>query len=198
TWRLPGIGQPLLRCLNSGIHAVAMPGKSVRRGGAFRQHIHVLAKRNRHRADSPCGACRPHLTAAQGPRVEQRAILARTRYATAARLREQKSRDAKCSIGNVARAATKVCYRSILLKNSLFARRTFGRRRDRQSIGEENERASALERYAGRPFASSCTVGINRLAIRRRFCAIAAIKNSSCAPCRPRKRNRFSRRMRLR
>src|SRR6185312_15881116 len=111
TWRLPGIGQPLLRCLNSGIHAVAMPGKSVRRGGAFRQHIHVLAKRNRHRADSPCGACRPHLTAAQGPRVEQRAILARTRYATAARLREQKSRDAKCSIGNVARAATKVCYR---------------------------------------------------------------------------------------
>ena len=37
-WRLPGIGQPLLRCLNSCIHALAMPGKSVRRGGAFRQH----------------------------------------------------------------------------------------------------------------------------------------------------------------
>ena len=96
------------------------------------------------------------------------------------------------------RIVTTVRNGSILLKNSLFARRTFGRRRDRQSIGEENERASALERYAGRPFASSCTVGINRLAIRRRFCAIAAIKNSSCAPCRPRKRNRSSRRMRLR
>jgi len=26
-WRLPGIGQPLLRCLNSGIHAVACPGE---------------------------------------------------------------------------------------------------------------------------------------------------------------------------
>jgi hypothetical protein len=33
---LPGIGQPLLRCLNSGIHALAMPGKSVSRGRAFR------------------------------------------------------------------------------------------------------------------------------------------------------------------
>ena len=50
-WRLPGI----------------VPGKSVSRGRAFRQHIPVLAKRNRHRADSPCGAYRPRLTAAQGP-----------------------------------------------------------------------------------------------------------------------------------
>ena len=41
--------------------------KCVRWGRAFRQHIRVLAKRNRHRADSPFGACRPHLTAAQGP-----------------------------------------------------------------------------------------------------------------------------------
>jgi len=73
TWRLPGF----------------LPGKSVSRGRAFRQHIRVLAKRNRHRADSRCAACRPHLTAAQGPRVEQRAILARTRCATALRLREQ-------------------------------------------------------------------------------------------------------------
>jgi hypothetical protein len=32
---------------------------------------------------TPLRACRPHLTAAQGPRVEQRAFLARTRYATA-------------------------------------------------------------------------------------------------------------------
>ena len=65
-WRLPGI----------------LPGKSVSRGRAFRQHIHVLAKRHRHRATAPalpqlrhpcrrhvdarCAACRPRLTAAQG------------------------------------------------------------------------------------------------------------------------------------
>ena len=55
-----------------------LSGKSVSRGRAFRQHIHVLAKRHRHPADARCAACRPRLTAAQGPRVEQRAILART------------------------------------------------------------------------------------------------------------------------
>ncbi len=48
------------------------------RGRAFRQHIPVLTKRSRHPVDSRCAACRPRLTAAQGPRVEQRAILART------------------------------------------------------------------------------------------------------------------------
>jgi hypothetical protein len=58
-----------------------MPGKSVSWCRAFRQHILVLAKRNRLPADSPCGAYRPQLTAAQGPRVERRAILARTRCA---------------------------------------------------------------------------------------------------------------------
>jgi len=41
-----------------------MPGKSVRRGRAFRQHIPVLAKRNRHPADARCAACRPRPTAA--------------------------------------------------------------------------------------------------------------------------------------
>ena len=55
-----------------------LPNKSVSRGRAFRQHIRVLAKRNRPPADSRCAACRPRLTAAQGPRVEQRAILTRT------------------------------------------------------------------------------------------------------------------------
>jgi len=49
-WRLPGI----------------LPGKSVSRGRAFRQHIPVLAKRHRHPADARCAACRPRLTAAQG------------------------------------------------------------------------------------------------------------------------------------
>jgi len=38
-----------------------------------------------------CAACRPRLTAAQGPRVERRAILARTQYATASRLRGRKA-----------------------------------------------------------------------------------------------------------
>ncbi len=33
-WRSPPIGQPLLRCLNSGIHALTMGGKSVSRGRA--------------------------------------------------------------------------------------------------------------------------------------------------------------------
>ncbi len=55
-----------------------MGGKSVSRGRAFRQHIPVLAKRSRPPVDSRCAACRPRLTAAQGPRVEQRAIVART------------------------------------------------------------------------------------------------------------------------
>jgi len=62
-WRLPDI----------------LSGKSVSRGRAFRQHIHVLSKRNRHPVGSRCAACRPRLTAAQGTPVEQRAILARTR-----------------------------------------------------------------------------------------------------------------------
>ena len=35
-WRLPPIRQPLLRCLHSGIHALAMGGKYVSRGRAFR------------------------------------------------------------------------------------------------------------------------------------------------------------------
>jgi hypothetical protein len=54
-----------------------MGGKSVSRGRAFRQGILPWRKG----ADIPVGsryaACRPQLTAAQGPRVEQRAILAR-------------------------------------------------------------------------------------------------------------------------
>jgi hypothetical protein len=87
-------GNRSLRCLNSGILALAMGGKSVSRGRAFRQHIPVLTKRNRLRATAPAlpqlrhpcrrhadsryAACRPRLTAAQRPRVERRAIVART------------------------------------------------------------------------------------------------------------------------
>ena len=40
--------------------------------------------------------------------------------------------------------------------------------------------------------------GINHFAIRRRFCAVAAIRNSSRAPLRPRSLSRSSLRMRLR
>ena len=71
-----------------------MPGKSVSRRRAFRQGILPWRKGVDIPVDSRYAACRPRLTAAQGPRVEQRSILARTRYATAARLRELKSRKA--------------------------------------------------------------------------------------------------------
>lgn len=42
------------------------------------------------------------------------------------------------------------------------------------------------------------TTGASHFAIRLRFCAVAAIKNSSLAPLSPRNRNRSSLRMRLR
>ena len=61
-WRLPGI----------------LSGKSVSRGRAFRQGILPWRKGTDIPVGSRCAACRPRLTAAQGPRVEQRAILART------------------------------------------------------------------------------------------------------------------------
>ena len=73
-WRLPGI----------------LPGKSVSRGRAFRTGILPVRKGTDIPVGSRCAACRPQLTAAQGPRVEQRAILARTRYATTVWLRELK------------------------------------------------------------------------------------------------------------
>jgi hypothetical protein len=74
-----------------------MPGKSVSRRRAFRQGILPWRKGVDIPVDSRCAACRPRLTAAQGPRVEQRAILARTRYAIAARLLELKSQETRLS-----------------------------------------------------------------------------------------------------
>ncbi len=57
-WRLPPI-----------------PGRQVREAGPGFSNGHpARAKRSRHPVDSRCAACRPRLTAAQGPRVEQRAI----------------------------------------------------------------------------------------------------------------------------
>ncbi len=60
-----------------GAFRASLPGKSVSRGRAFRRYIRVPAKRHRLPVDARCAACRLRLTAAQGPRVEQRAILAR-------------------------------------------------------------------------------------------------------------------------
>ncbi len=62
TWRLPGI----------------LPVKSVSRGRAFRTDILSVRKGIDIPVDARSAACRPRLTAAQGPRVEQRAIVART------------------------------------------------------------------------------------------------------------------------
>jgi hypothetical protein len=45
--------------------------------------------------DARCAACRPRLTAAQGPRVEQRAILARTRW-EAEKLKSRSSKAMLC------------------------------------------------------------------------------------------------------
>jgi hypothetical protein len=55
-----------------------LPGKSVSRGRAFRQGILPWRKGIGIHADARYAAYRPRLTAAQGPRVEQRAIVART------------------------------------------------------------------------------------------------------------------------
>jgi len=62
TWRLLGL----------------LPNKSVSRGRAFRTGILPVRKGIDIPVDASCAACRPRLTAAQGPRVEQRAIVART------------------------------------------------------------------------------------------------------------------------
>ncbi len=74
-WRLPPIGQWLLHCLNSGILAVAMGGKSVRRGRAFRRRLRVLAKRSRPPVDSPAGLSSPphRRTGAPGRAARHRA-----------------------------------------------------------------------------------------------------------------------------
>ncbi len=88
-WRLPGIGQLLPALPQLGHPCPRLPGKSVSRGRASRQGILPWRKGADIPVGSRCAACRPRLTAAQGPRVEQRAILARTRCAAASRSREQ-------------------------------------------------------------------------------------------------------------
>ncbi len=58
--------------------------KSVSRGRAFRPDS-CPDEKEPTSLSTPLRACRPQLTAAQGPRVERRAIVARTRFAAAAR-----------------------------------------------------------------------------------------------------------------
>jgi hypothetical protein len=86
---LPGIGQPLPALPPLRHPCRRLPGKSVSRGRAFRTGILPVRKGADIPVGSRCAACRPRLTAAQGPRVERRAILVRTRCATATRLRER-------------------------------------------------------------------------------------------------------------
>ncbi len=69
-WCLPPIGQPLPRCLNSGIHALAVGGKSVSRGRAFRAGIVPARKGESIHGLARYAASRPRLTAAQGTPVE--------------------------------------------------------------------------------------------------------------------------------
>jgi hypothetical protein len=122
TWRLPGVParqvreaepgfstglrQLLLRCSTSDIHVLACPGEKEPTS-----------------LSTPPRACRLHLTAAQGPRVEQRAIgqlllrclnsgihalaMARTRCATAAWWREPKSQSSRAGPFNVANGSVR-------------------------------------------------------------------------------------------
>ncbi len=77
------------RAPRGGAFRPSMDGKSVSRGRAFRAGSCPREKARPSMASPAARPDRPRLTAAEGPRVEQRAILARTRCATAARLREQ-------------------------------------------------------------------------------------------------------------
>jgi hypothetical protein len=67
-WRLPGIGQPLPALPPLRHPCRRLPGKSVSRGRAFRTGILPVRKGVDIPVDSRCAACRPRLTAAQGPR----------------------------------------------------------------------------------------------------------------------------------
>jgi len=55
-----------------------LPGKRVSQGRAFRTGILPVRKGAVIPGGSRCAAYRPRLTTAQGPRAEQRAVLART------------------------------------------------------------------------------------------------------------------------
>ena len=93
-------------------------------------------------------------------------------------------------------------FRPILLKNSVSGWRlgvTAWPAHSFFRLGRlENGRASALGPQKAVAIAASGLFGINHAAILRKFCAVAASKNSSLAPFRPRRRNLSNRRMRLR
>ncbi len=85
-----------------------LPGKSVSRGRAFRQHIHVLAKRHRHPCRCPLRGLSSPTHRRTGAPVEQRAILARTL---------QKSREQK---HGTARGPVMFLYKSKALQSQLL------------------------------------------------------------------------------
>jgi hypothetical protein len=103
------------------------------------------------------------------------------------------------TLGRDGSEATRGCCRPILLKNS---------ERRRVACAEVSEepmrRAASGARaswFIGLQTGAAFTfrvIGVSHFAIRRRFCTVAAIRNSSLAPLRPRKRSRSSFRMRLR
>jgi hypothetical protein len=70
-----------------------LPGKSVRPGRAFGQGNLPWRKGADIHVDSRYAACRPRLTAAQGPRVKQRAILARTLQRSQSRAKPKRRLD---------------------------------------------------------------------------------------------------------
>jgi len=87
-------------------------------------------------------------------------------------------------------------YRPILLKNSVFMPEPVGHAKTQLA------RATKEMKFSGRlirldapqavVLAASLGVAVNHFAIRRKFCAVAANRNSSCAPLGPRSRNRSS------
>jgi hypothetical protein len=77
---LPQLGHPCPR----------LPGKSVSRGRAFRQHIHVLAKRHRHPCRCPLRGLSTPTHRRTGAPVEQRAIVARTFQKSRSRARAER------------------------------------------------------------------------------------------------------------
>ena len=73
-----------------------LSGKSVSRGRAFRQHIHVLAKRHRHPCRCPLRGLSTPTRRCRGAPVQQRAILARTFQKNHGKSRSRNGSSAPC------------------------------------------------------------------------------------------------------
>ena len=90
---------------------------------------------------------------------------------------------------------------SILLKNSVLKRgrldRTKAQLADAQQKWRFREGFQRLDLDQEVALAAFLVIGVSHFAIRRKFCAVAASRNSSCAPLGPRSRNRSSFKMRF-